>query len=254
MPRSERHRRRRPSHRTRHSRRKPTRPTRSRSGSFRWSPLLLCGCSFGTPFIQAALLLLVPFLIALLCFLAGFWQLPVWRYVAGTYTGAVYHIGAQGYSTDGITGSRSGGFLYDAPWPAPMKSLPLLLLFHLILAILILTSLLLTILSCLYTARNRHTYELRWDAWARTIRKPRWYERCITIILTLASGSLLCIDNAVWGVAREQNGQNLSPEILGYFVNIAGLLLWSLWVILQCAATHDRKAYYTSGGKRVYEA
>ncbi|WVF67890.1 hypothetical protein IAT40_002651 [Kwoniella sp. CBS 6097] len=239
------------------SRSRPSR-SRSRSTSDRCNPLILCACSFGTPFIQTFLLLAVPATIAVLCFLAGFWDVPVWVYSDGrsgsARSGAIegFRIGAQGFSLAGQkTSTRQ--FLYDNSWPEPIASLPLLLLLHLVLSILLITYLVFLVALCLNQVRYRSSRELKRDTWSRVIRKPAWYSRAITVVLTLATGTLLAIDNAVWGIAREEKDLDLRPDVLGYFVNIVALLLWVLWVVLQCAATQDRRAYHAEGGRILYE-
>ncbi|WRT70830.1 uncharacterized protein IL334_007829 [Kwoniella shivajii] len=212
------------------------------------NPLFCCKCAFGGPTLQSLFLLFVPFSISILCFLVGFYTLPMWKYNDSTQ-GSI-GISAQGYTVDNQdSGIRK--FLYETPWPAPIDGIPLLLLFHFILSILLLTYLVFIISVCIYAIAHRRSKERKRDEWAKVVRKPKGWERAITILLTLATGVILVLDNTVWGIARSK-GYNLNPDILGYFVNIVGLLLWVLWVILQGAATHDREEYYVQGGGRVY--
>ncbi|WVW80567.1 hypothetical protein I302_102553 [Kwoniella bestiolae CBS 10118] len=207
------------------------------------NPLICCKCSFGGKRVQSFLLILVPFVIAIICFLAGFWLIPVWVYDAG-YGGRT-KIAAQGY---GVNGEDSGTrqFLYPTTsWPSPMNGFPLLLLFHLIISILIVAYLLLILSIVAFASRRRRS-----ETWYDIVRDSKWWERGLCILVTLVSGIVLVLDNVVWGLARSK-GHNLNPDVLGYFVNIVALLLWVFWVILQCASTHDINEYYVSGGGRV---
>ncbi|WVQ63591.1 uncharacterized protein L199_001744 [Kwoniella botswanensis] len=180
------------------------------------NPLSCCKCSFGGKTAQSILLIFLPFSIAVICFLAGFWLLPVWVYDGG-YQGDI-KIAAQGY---GVNGQDSGTreFLYStASWPDPMSGFPLLLLFHLILSILLITYLVLILAICAFAS--------------------------------FIDDRMHALDNVVWGLARSK-GHDLNPDILGYFVNIVALCLWVFWVVAQCASTHDIKEYYVTGGGRV---
>ncbi|WVQ95346.1 hypothetical protein IAU59_002443 [Kwoniella sp. CBS 9459] len=245
-------------HSSSRSRPSRSRPRYSRESSDSCNPLVLCACSFGTPFIQTFSLLASPATIAILCFLAGFWDLPVWVYSDGrsgsARTGSTerYRIGAQGYRL-GEEKTRTRQFLYDNPWPEPIASLPLLLLLHLVLSILLIAYLIFLVSLCLTRVHHQRSRELKRDTWSKVIRKPAWYSRAITVVLALATGTLLAIDNAVWGIAREEKQLDLKPDVLGYFINIVALLLWVLWVVLQCAATQDRRAYHAEGGRILYE-
>ncbi|OCF78942.1 hypothetical protein I204_00886 [Kwoniella mangroviensis CBS 8886] len=208
-----------------------------------WNPLFCCKCSFGGKTAQSILLIFLPFSIAVICFLAGFWLLPVWVYDGG-YQGD-FKIAAQGY---GVNGQDSGTreFLYStSSWPDPMSGFPLLLLFHLILSILLITYLVLILATCAFASRHRRS-----DSWSDIMRDPKWWERGICVLLTLITGTVLVLDNVVWGLARYK-GHDLNPDILGYFVNIVALCLWVFWAVVQCASTHDIKEYHVTGGGRV---
>ncbi|WWC92425.1 uncharacterized protein L201_007382 [Kwoniella dendrophila CBS 6074] len=223
-------------------------PTYTNSSSRRrgFNPFICFKCSFGGKTVQSFLLILIPFLISVICFLTGFWRIPVWVYKNNQEK---VQIASQGYAINGEDTSVKGFFYSTSSWPAPMNGFPLLLLFHLILSIIIITYLIFVISVCVYASHKR-TSSLKSETWSRVIREPKWWERIICMLVTLITGTVLVLDNVVWGIARGK-GYNVNPDILGYFVNIVALFLWVFWVVIQLASTHEIREYYVSGGGRV---
>ncbi|KAK8850655.1 hypothetical protein IAR55_004574 [Kwoniella newhampshirensis] len=211
------------------------------------TPLRLFKCTCIGPVIQSFLLLLVPFSFCVIMFLAGIWNFPVFVFIQG---GQNYHIGSKGVKLNG----RDEGihqYLYNNPLPTPVHSVPALLLVHLILGVVLAGYIFVLIFLGVHAAYTRQSGVWKRDAWAWVTRKQPISARLLTILLTLCVGTLLSLDNAVWGIAQNQKKLDFKPDLLGYFVCIVAFLLCVCWIILQIAATQDRTAYYVEG-KKVY--
>ncbi len=98
--------------------------------------------------------------------------------------------------------------MYEPPssWPSPVKSVPVLLLLHLILGIVFALCVVIAPVIVVATRRN----SLRDD-----INTPRTWSALFASFLALLVIALAVTDAAVWGKAKGEN-EDFHPDILGY--------------------------------------
>ncbi|CAD6585965.1 MAG: hypothetical protein TREMPRED_004288 [Tremellales sp. Tagirdzhanova-0007] len=194
------------------------------------SPTCCATPRLGGPTGQIFLLISLPLTLIVFLGLAGVWTLSVFVFTTG---GVSYHIGAQGYATTGQDRLNGPSFNYQSPasWPSPVDKVPVLLLLHFILAVGLIAYMILLFVTFVATEYTRT------DA----ITKPTWWIRTIVIVLGLLVLALAATDAAVWSVAQGKK-QDLHPDVLGYFVIIACILLALAWLFAFWASTRDWSA------------